>query len=81
MRKLRQHQRLLVRQKKVSIRPGKELFNMGHVKDQQIEREENWKQLCERKGWVCEICGDYPEVGNPAAYETGLCPSCHHAPD
>ena len=54
---------------------------MGRVKDREIRGEENWKQKCAEMGWVCEICGDYPEVGNAGGYETGICPGCHHAAD
>jgi hypothetical protein len=55
---------------------------VGTVKDRQMEKEENWKELCRRKGWICQICGAYPtDIGKPAGYEDGLCPNCRNPKD
>lgn len=54
---------------------------MGRAKEAEIEREDNWYQLCKEKGWVC-ICGNFPtDIGDPRGYEGGLCPSCRNPKD
>lgn len=35
---------------------------------------DGWQTLCRARGWVCRVCGLYPEHGNPLGYEDGLCP-------
>ena len=55
---------------------------MGRAKDAEIEKEEKWEELCKRKGWVCQLCGEFPtDIGCPFGYERGLCPSCRNPKD
>ena len=50
---------------------------MEYVKDQLIEQEESWLEVCRNHGWVCEVCGDFPADRSQApAYESGLCLRC-----
>lgn len=50
---------------------------MGTLKDQEIEKDENWRLLCKSKGWVCALCGEPPsrEEGAPdaAPWHCGNC--------
>jgi hypothetical protein len=55
---------------------------MGKVKDEQMRKEENWKAVCQKNGWVCEICGSYPtDPEKPYGYEGGLCPDHRNPKD
>ena len=54
---------------------------MGREKREKQRKEEQWKRICEEKGWVCKTCGAFPtDPGNPSGYETGYCPD-HALPD
>lgn len=54
---------------------------MGRAKDIEIQKDDNWKALCDANEWTCQVCGDYPERGNPAGYEGGLCPAHRNPKD
>jgi hypothetical protein len=54
---------------------------MGRAKDVEMAKDDAWKDLCDKNGWTCQVCGDFPERGNPAGYENGLCEHCRHPDD
>ena len=36
---------------------------MGYLKNQELEKDENYRMLAESKVWVCDICGYTPSRG------------------
>jgi hypothetical protein len=52
---------------------------MGLEKDRQIEADDDWRQVCKAKGWVCAHCHQVPTKDEYAVYkQTGLCRWCAH---
>jgi hypothetical protein len=37
-------------------------------------KQDAWEALCRETGWVCHICGGFPEIGKQLA--NGLCDDC-----
>jgi hypothetical protein len=56
-------------------------IQVGQAKDAEIAKDDAWKDLCDKNGWTCQVCGDFPQRGNPAGYENGLCEHCRHPDD
>jgi hypothetical protein len=42
--------------------------------DTQRRKDDAWAKLCRENGWVCKLCGSFPEVGK--RFEDELCEDC-----
>ncbi|MGB7291031.1 MAG: hypothetical protein WBD99_02520 [Thermodesulfobacteriota bacterium] len=50
---------------------------MGYFKNEQLRKDYNWMKLCESRGWICDICGEHPEVrGDAPAFLPWICDHC-----
>lgn len=56
----------------------REVLRPANAATQPIETQkqtDEWSTLCRAKGWLCGVCGAYPEYGSSLGYEDGLCPA------
>lgn len=51
---------------------------MGRAKDREIEKDDNWAQLCRTNGWTCKNCGMIPPERG-VRFDDDLCGHCRHA--
>ena len=52
---------------------------MGREKEQQIQDEENWREIANRDRHFCGLCGSLIEYDDREIYfATGLCGRCNH---
>lgn len=58
-----------------ALRPKSTSFQAMATQTTETQKQtDEWRTLCRAKGWLCGVCGVYPEYGNSLGYEGGLCP-------